>query len=180
MFLQITDAAGNVRHIDLGGSEGEWLLGRSDNCDIVLSENSISRKHAKIFGGPETFFITDLGSGIGTKNQHGPITSATEFASGDTVSIGSFLLRLVPVAVQAKSAAPAPSAPTGSGEKEVSRLADFDGVNLLYTDELMALKNRIHNYVLGKLNLQLNHARQAAITTEISEIVGGANALNAK
>ena len=34
--------------------------------------------------------------------------------------------------------------------------------------------------LLGKLNLQLNHARQAAITTEISEIVGGANALNAK
>ena len=34
--------------------------------------------------------------------------------------------------------------------------------------------------LLEKLNLQLNHARQSAITTEISEIVGGANALNAK
>lgn len=33
--------------------------------------------------------------------------------------------------------------------------------------------------LLQKLNLQLNHARQSAITTEISEIVGGANALNA-
>ena len=31
--------------------------------------------------------------------------------------------------------------------------------------------------LLDKLNLQLNHARQSAITTEISEIVGGANAL---
>lgn len=34
--------------------------------------------------------------------------------------------------------------------------------------------------LLEKLKLQLNHARQSAITTEISEIVGGANALNAK
>ena len=31
--------------------------------------------------------------------------------------------------------------------------------------------------LLAKLNLELNHARQGAITTEISEIVGGANAL---
>lgn len=32
--------------------------------------------------------------------------------------------------------------------------------------------------LIAKLNLQLNHARQAAITTEISEIVGGAAALS--
>ena len=32
--------------------------------------------------------------------------------------------------------------------------------------------------LLGKLDLELNRARQAAITTEISEIVGGANALH--
>ena len=32
--------------------------------------------------------------------------------------------------------------------------------------------------LIGELTLELNHARQAAITTEISEIVGGAAALN--
>ena len=32
--------------------------------------------------------------------------------------------------------------------------------------------------LLEKLNLELNHARQSAITKEITEIVGGANALN--
>ena len=31
--------------------------------------------------------------------------------------------------------------------------------------------------LIGELTLELNHARQAAITTEISEIVGGAAAL---
>ena len=75
MFLQITDAGGTVRHIDLGGRDGEWILGRSENCDVCLSESSISRKHAKLFGGPETFFIADLGSGIGTRNQNGKIDS---------------------------------------------------------------------------------------------------------
>lgn len=33
--------------------------------------------------------------------------------------------------------------------------------------------------LLSELNLKLNHARQAAITTEISEIVGGANSFKA-
>ena len=32
--------------------------------------------------------------------------------------------------------------------------------------------------LMGKLKQALNHARQAAITTEISEIVGGAQALS--
>jgi len=34
--------------------------------------------------------------------------------------------------------------------------------------------------LIGELTLELNHARQAAITTEISEIVGGASALSSK
>jgi len=161
MFLQITDASGAVRHIDLGTREGEWVLGRSDNCDVCLSDSSVSRKHAKLFGGPETFFIADLGSSIGTKNQHGAIAAPTEFALGDTVSVGPFSLRIV------NSASPAASRSKKSKEqadvdKAVSRTFDFDGTDLLYTDELMALKTRIHNYVLGKLNLQEIATKQIA------------------
>ena len=159
MFLQITDAAGKVRHIDLGVQEGEWLLGRSDSCDICLQESSVSRKHAKIFGGPETFFISDLGSGIGTRVRDEKIGSAVEFALGDTAAIGPFRLRLVKSASQ--QASPSPAAPA-AGEKPVSRTFDFDGNDLLYTDELMALKTRIHNYVLGKLNLPEIATKQIA------------------
>ena len=157
MFLQIIEANGTARHIDLGDKEGEWLIGRSDNCDIRLPESSVSRKHAKLFGGPETFFITDLGSGIGTRNQNGLITAATEFSLSDSVSIGPFQLRLVK---SAHSAPPKQSAV--EGEKSASRTFDFDDTNVLYTDELMALKTRIHNYVLGKLNLQEIATKQIA------------------
>ena len=159
MFLQITAADGSVKHIDLGSSEGEWLLGRSENCDITLSESSVSRKHARIFGGPETYFIADLGSAIGTSNQNGPLQGAAEFGRGDTISIGPFRLRLVSAV---RPAAPAKPEPAPQGEKQVSRTFDFDDTNLLYTDELMTLKSRIHNYVLGKLNLQEIATRQIA------------------
>ena len=159
MFLQITAADGSVKHIDLGSSEGEWLLGRSENCDITLSESSVSRKHARIFGGPETYFIADLGSAVGTSNQNGPLQGAVEFGRGDTITIGSFRLRLV---ASVRPATPARLEPAAPGEKQVSRTFDFDDTNLLYTDELMALKSRIHNYVLGKLNLQEIATRQIA------------------
>ena len=131
MFLQITGADGTVRHIDLGERDGEWLLGRSENCDITLSESSVSRKHARIFGGPETYFIAALGSAIGTSNQNGPLQGAAEFGQGDTISIGPFRLRLVP---SVRPAAPARPEPRPQGEKQVSRTFDFDDTNLLYTD----------------------------------------------
>ena len=158
MFLQIRDAAGALRHIDLGSRDGEWLLGRSENCDVCLPESSVSRKHAKIFGGGETYFISDLGSSIGTKNQNGPLSGAVEFAAGDVITIGPFQLRLT-----ASPSVPSPGKPAPEpGEKQSSRISDFDGVNLLYTDEMMALKTRIHNYVLGKLNLQEIATKQIA------------------
>ena len=160
MFLQITDAAGGVRHIDLGEREGEWLLGRADTCDVCLRESSVSRKHAKIFGGPETFFVTDLGSGIGTRIRDEKIEAATEFVPGEAVTIGPFTLRLVKSV--ARTAPPRPEPAADAGEKKVSRTFEFDGTDLLYTDELMALKTRIHNYVLGKLNLQEIATKQIA------------------
>ena len=160
MFLQITDAAGSVRHIDLGEREGEWLLGRADTCDVCLRESSVSRKHAKIFGGPETFFVTDLGSGIGTLVRGAKIEAATEFPLGEAVTIGPFTLRLVKSV--ARTAPPRPEPAPAPGEKKVSRTFEFDGADLLYTDELMALKTRIHNYVLNKLNLQEIATKQIA------------------
>ena len=160
MFLQITDAAGSVRHIDLGEREGEWLLGRADTCDVCLRESSVSRKHAKIFGGPETFFVTDLGSGIGTLVRGAKIEAATEFPLGEAVTIGPFTLRLVKSV--ARTAPPRPESAPAPGEKKVSRTFEFDGADLLYTDELMALKTRIHNYVLNKLNLQEIATKQIA------------------
>ena len=157
MFLRILEPDGKTRHIDLGGRDGEWLLGRSDNCDVRLPDDSVSRKHAKLFGGPETFFLTDLGSSLGTRTQNGAVTAPVEFAEGDTAEIGPFRLQLSRTANMQSS--PRPAAPEG---KEVSRMFDFDDTNVLYTDELMALKNRIHSYVLGKLNLQEIATKQIA------------------
>ena len=44
----------------------ETLIGRSDDVDLVVSDTSISRKHAKITLQDEGFFLSDLGSTNGS------------------------------------------------------------------------------------------------------------------
>ncbi len=166
MYLQITASGNDIRHIDLSGKEGEWIIGRADNCDIVLPENSISRKHAKLFGGPEIFFITDAGSGIGTFHNASPLTAPVELTRNDEVTIGSYTLRLV-------------KTPGANRPERGAGSYDSGNANLLYTDELMALKNRIHAYVLHKLNLPEIATKQIA-SDEMKEKLGHALELSLK
>lgn len=57
-----------------------WLLGRGEDCDIRVNENSVSRKHAKIDPSPTGYIVNDLGSTNGT------------FVN-DVVTGGNYLLR---------------------------------------------------------------------------------------
>lgn len=45
---------------------GELLIGRERNCDVVVAEATISRRHARLLWDGETLTIEDLGSSIGT------------------------------------------------------------------------------------------------------------------
>lgn len=147
LLVQNSNITPESMHIDLGHASAEWILGRADGCDVILKENCISRQHARIFGGPEVFFITDMGSGTGTLLNSHPVNSPEEFTVDDIVEIGGYKLRLkkvfMPDSVSLPEIAPAKN----------MRRAEFDSANLLYSDELMQLKNRIHTYILNKLKL---------------------------
>lgn len=64
-------------------------IGRSRDCDIVLDDVGISRRHAEIRPGPDGWTIEDLGSTngviINARNTHGP----QPLQSGDRVELGS-------------------------------------------------------------------------------------------
>ncbi len=44
----------------------ETVLGRSNQCDVRLIDDTISRRHAKICRGADRYYIEDLGSSNGT------------------------------------------------------------------------------------------------------------------
>jgi pilus assembly protein CpaF len=143
-------------------------IGRNENCDIVLQGKTVSRLHARIQCEGGFVFVEDAGSSAGTKVNGTPIQERVLVAAGDTATIGDFALNFmdvnVPVPPLPKPAAPkpvpaAPAAQKSDGKSSPSKskipdfIKEFQELEVLYTDEVMVFKNRIHTYVLEKLNL---------------------------
>jgi pSer/pThr/pTyr-binding forkhead associated (FHA) protein len=63
-------------------------IGRAADCDLVLDDDYVSTKHARIARGPSGYLLEDLGSTNGTFVNSLRITTPTGFSVGDTLRIG--------------------------------------------------------------------------------------------
>jgi pSer/pThr/pTyr-binding forkhead associated (FHA) protein len=72
----------------------EFVIGRASNTDMVLMEDMVSRKHAKIAVAGEDIVIQDLGSTNGTF-VNGEKVKQAKLKDGDRVLIGTSILKLV-------------------------------------------------------------------------------------
>ena len=77
-------------------------LGRSRDCDCVLAEPSVSRRHAGLRRDGSRWILRDLGSRNGTRVNGVRLLDEAEVAPGDRVSFGDARYRL--------AAAPRPAA----------------------------------------------------------------------
>ncbi len=68
--------------------EGETVLGRADDNDIVLSGDLVSRRHAVFVLEPDGVTVEDAGSRNGTRVNGAKISARVKLDSGDTVHIG--------------------------------------------------------------------------------------------
>ncbi len=75
--------------------EKQIVIGRSGELDVVLAEDMVSRKHAKISTQGGKIVIEDLGSTNGTFVNGEKIKHA-RLKEGDRILIGTSILRLVP------------------------------------------------------------------------------------
>jgi pSer/pThr/pTyr-binding forkhead associated (FHA) protein len=64
----------------------QMLVGRDRSCEISLSDDSISRKHALVRIDPDAVRLNDLGSTNGTKRNRYRVTEEIIIESGDTIS----------------------------------------------------------------------------------------------
>ena len=85
---------------DLVGGEvfeltDKMLIGRNEQCNICIDNESISGQHLKIFIRGDSLHIMDLGSSNGTKVNGMAINSQEDIKlrSGDEVLIGKFSLQ---------------------------------------------------------------------------------------
>jgi FHA domain/Domain of unknown function (DUF1707) len=73
---------------------GPVLLGRARECDCVLSEPSVSRRHAELRREGGRWLLRDLGSRNGTRVNGVRVLEETEVAPGDRISFGGARYRL--------------------------------------------------------------------------------------
>jgi predicted component of type VI protein secretion system len=64
-------------------------IGRSRDCDIVLEDSSISRRHAELRPGGQGWTIEDLGSTNGVRVNGNTVHGPREVRTGDRIEIGS-------------------------------------------------------------------------------------------
>src|SRR4051812_40016581 len=74
--------------------DGELLIGRAADLDMVLVEDMVSRKHAKLVAAAGVVTLIDLGSTNGTFVNGEKIRRA-ELKRNDRVLIGTSILKLV-------------------------------------------------------------------------------------
>lgn len=91
-----------------------YIIGRSDECSIVLHDRYLSRHHALLAHSPEGWAISDLNSTNGI-TVNGRAVRIAKLTSGDIVGIGTYQMRLTHDSSQSSS-------------------ADNDGTTGLYTE----------------------------------------------
>ena len=64
------------------------MLGRSDDVDLVVSDISISRRHAMIVKRVDGFYVSDLGSTNGTYVHGDPVVAPRKLDEGDKLTLG--------------------------------------------------------------------------------------------
>lgn len=97
-------------------------MGRSKESDIILSDHTVSRKHARLTSTPDGYLLTDLGSHNGTVVNGTRITQHV-LKNGDQVRIGSSTLTFADESAEAPQPPPKPKTvidePMDQKEEEV-------------------------------------------------------------
>lgn len=90
-------------------SGDEALLGRSEECHVVIPDRAVSRRHARLFQRDGKWFVEDAGSRGGTRLNGTPVDQANPVAPGDEIAIGQSTLTIL-----GKEKSAAPRRPSGN------------------------------------------------------------------
>ncbi len=162
---------------DMPQGDGEVTIGRHSECDLIISGAGISRRHARLLFLNGSVFIEDTGSSAGTFLNGSKITEMMPLDEGAVVQIGEYSITIgdpdqvkapAPqqghvkaevVEKEVPAPAPAPPPPPPSPQSNVNFLDEFRNATVLYENSIMALKKRIHEDLLEKMNLSENAAQ---------------------
>jgi len=73
-------------------TDGRHVVGRTAECDLVLGNPSVSRRHASLLCSGGRVLVEDLGSHNGTRVNNTVVTAPTPLSPGDEVSFADVVL----------------------------------------------------------------------------------------
>ncbi len=160
MFLILKTPNEAVRNMPLEPDRTSWMIGRDSSCDIVLNSSHVSRRHARLSCENGEYFLEDAGSSLGSYLDGIKISGREKLAPGSRMRFGGCELILSMEAPEADaeengnhtSFTKVDAALRGT-MMQGKLLHEYKNASLLYTDEMMALKRRIHERVLSEMHL---------------------------
>ncbi|MBX7113715.1 MAG: FHA domain-containing protein [Myxococcaceae bacterium] len=96
MAFQLRIAEGQEAGREFTFEQHEVLIGRTSECDVVLYDPGISRKHCRFFTEKGAYFVEDMQSANGTR-VNGAEVKRHELANGDEVSLGAVVFSFTAV-----------------------------------------------------------------------------------
>jgi pSer/pThr/pTyr-binding forkhead associated (FHA) protein len=77
-------------------ADGVIMIGRGADCQIILDDDYVSTRHARVVSGENGVYVEDMGSTNGSYVNGQRITAPTTITMSDTVRIGKTILKLEP------------------------------------------------------------------------------------
>ncbi len=120
MGFQLVIAEGKEAGREFEFDQASVVIGRTAECDVILYEPGVSRRHARIFNEGVGFLVEDLGSSNGTKVNGERITARQPLRDGDSISLGPVIFNFKPVELGAEQATDEAPAEGGAHTRIIS------------------------------------------------------------
>lgn len=88
VMIRLPGGHGTLRHFN----QAEITIGRDPGCDIPLSEDTVSARHAHLMYHHNQWWVEDLSSTNGTRLNSMPVSIPTVITSGDEIQCGGVSL----------------------------------------------------------------------------------------
>lgn len=155
LVFEICDRHGNKTLYEF--TEGEYTLGKGDQCDVILSDSHVSRVHASFKVDKSKTQITDNRSTNGTWLNGVRLDGMSALKKSDTLVFGDLTITIL-------------EAPARVNAFETGEDRRFNANPVQQeSEEFIALKRRVHSLILEYLDLRKRANLQEMNSEELRE-----------